>query len=83
MFAAPGGRPSLADPLPELARPGPHRHAGQPWCLAAPCSPAKVVEANLLARRTAKIFTTQLKAGGFASIENPEGSLLWDTDVYG
>ena len=39
----------------------------------------QVAEANTLAKFTAKLCRTQLRAGGWFSIENPETSILWGT----
>ena len=39
--------------------------------------PWRVLEANLLARRTASLCLAQARSGGAFSIENPENSLLW------
>ena len=41
--------------------------------------PQRVVEANLLLKRTAALAIAQARSGGFFSIENPATSLLWET----
>lgn len=38
---------------------------------------SRVKEANLLASRAAQLSLLQWKAGGWFSLENPEGSLIW------
>ena len=39
----------------------------------------QVTEANTIAKFTARLCRTQLRAGGWFSVENPETSILWDT----
>ena len=47
---------------------GTPRGASLPW---------KVIEGNVLARRTARLCKLQARSGGFFSIENPERSYMW------
>ena len=51
------------------------RTASRPQGLAP--RPKRVVEANLLAARTAQLARAQRRAGGWFSVEGPASSLLW------
>eukprot|EP00974_Lingulodinium_polyedra_P026887 2592257-Lingulodinium_polyedra.AAC.1 len=42
----------------------------------------KVKDANVLALRVARLARIVVKAGGWASVENPARSLLWQVPAY-